>query len=476
MNRVLFVAAEAVPFIKTGGLADVVGSLPKELIRQGADVRIILPKYSDIPAYWQDKMVFLKAINISMGWRRQYCGIFKLEEEGITYYFIDNEYYFKRSGLYGFNDDAERFAYFCRAVLEAMPYLGFAPAILHCHDWHTAVLPVLLKAHYDKQDNYAHLRTVLTIHNIQYQGVFDKAVLSDLLELNEEDYFTDDSLEFYGKVNYLKAGIAFADAITTVSKTYAREILTENGGRQLAGLLRKREGDLCGIINGIDYHLYNPAKDQSIPVNYTFRSISRKQINKARIQEYLGLEVTPGTALISVVTRLVAAKGVDLIATVLDELMALDVQMVVLGTGEEKYESMFRVAAHSYPHRISANIFFDENLAHKIYAGSDLYLMPSLSEPCGISQLIALRYGSVPIVRETGGLKDTIFPYNEYTGEGNGFSFSHYNAQDMLYTIKRALSFYRDEQWQHIVKAAMKSDFSWRRSALEYFALYYRLA
>ncbi len=476
-KKVLFIAAEAVPFAKTGGLADVVGSLPKELIRQGVDVRIIMPKYGDIPTPWREQMVYHKNLEISVGWRRLYCGIERLEHDGITYYFIDNEYYFRRQGLYGFLDDGERFTYFCRAVLEALPHLDFAPDILHCHDWHTAMVPVLLHAHYRGREKYAKLRTVLTIHNVQYQGVFDPVVLDDLLEIDAGEYLTADRLEFFGKVNYLKGGIAFADAVTTVSRTYAWELLTPEGGWQLDGILKKREGDLYGILNGLDYEVYDPAHDKLIDMNYTRRSIGRKQTNKAKLQEYLGLAVEPETMLIAVVSRLVWAKGFDLIAEVLDDILAGDVQIVVLGTGEDKYESMFRVAGDRHPGKLSANIFFDEALAHKIYAAADLFLMPSLHEPCGIGQLIALRYGCVPLGRETGGLKDTILPYNEYNGEGNGFSFANPNAQDMLYTIRRAQGFYRDgEVWPRIVKAAMAADFSWRRSASEYAAVYDRLA
>ena len=473
MKPVLFVAAEAVPFVKTGGLGDVVGSLPKELKNQGGDVRIILPKYEDIPVPWQEKMNYRTNIIVPLGWRRQYCGLIELEHEGLTYYFIDNEYYFKRRGLYGFADDAERFAFFCRAVLEVLPYLGFEPAILHCHDWHTAVLPVLLQAHYRGRPGYAGLRSVLTIHNIDYQGIFDPAVLEDLLELDASEYFTTDKLEFHGKVNYLKGGIACADAITTVSKTYAREILAAGGGGQLDGMLRRRQHDLYGILNGIDYEVYNPEDDNLLYEKYNWRSMERKQANKVKLQESLGLPVNPELPLIGMVTRLVAVKGLDLIAAVLDDLMALDLQVVILGMGEEKYESMFRVAAHRYPEKLSANHYFDDSLAHRIYAASDIYLMPSLSEPCGISQLIALRYGAVPVVRETGGLKDTIVTYDEYTGEGNGFSFASCNARDMLHAINRAISFYRDKEvWPKIMKSAMTSDFGWQRSAAEYAALY----
>ena len=476
MKSVLFVAGEAVPFVKTGGLGDVVGSLPKALIQQGIDVRVILPKYEDIPLIWQEKMVCRKNITVPLGWRKQFCGILQAEHDGVTYYFLDNEYYFKRPGLYGYNDDAERFAFFCRAVLETLPHLDFKPEIIHCHDWHAAILPVLLKAHYADIPYYNGLRTVLTIHNIDYQGIFAKSVLGDLLELDAAAYLTEDRLGFGDQLNYLKGGLSFADVITTVSKTYAQEILTPEGGRQLDKLLRQRRQSLHGIINGIDYEVYDPAADNSLYAKYSQRSPGRKTANKEKLQEHLCLPVNSQVPLIGIVSRLVLAKGMDLIAAVMDDLMALDVQLVVLGTGEEAYESLFRVAAHRYPDKLSANIYFDDPLARRIYAGSDIYLMPSLAEPCGISQLIALRYGSVPVVRETGGLKDTIMAYNEYTGVGNGFSFTAYSAPDMLHTITRVLEFYHDKKgWPKIVKAAMAADFSWRRSALEYTDLYERL-
>ncbi len=475
-TKVLFVAAEAVPFVKTGGLADVAGSLPKELVRQGAEVRLIMPKYGDIPTALAEQMEHMGHLEITLGWRRLYCGIERLEHDGLTYYFIDNEYYFRRQGLYGFLDDGERFSFFSRAVLEVLPYLDFVPDILHCHDWHTAMVPVLLHAHFRWRPPYDRLRTIITIHNIQYQGIFEKGVLGDLLSLDEKEYLTDDRLGFSGRVNYLKGGIAFADAVTTVSPTYAWEILTPEGGWQLDDILKKREAVVSGILNGLDYEVYDPGHDKLLYVSYTRRSIGRKQANKAKLQEYLGLEARPEAMMIAIVSRLVWAKGFDLVAAALEEILAADVQVVVLGTGEEKYESMFRVAGDRHPGKLSANIFFDEALAHKIYAAADLFLMPSLQEPCGIGQLIALRYGCVPLVRETGGLKDTIQPYNEYTGEGNGFSFTHPNAGDMLFTLRRALEFYRDgDVWPRIVKAAMASDFSWRRSAAEYAAVYERL-
>lgn len=470
MTKVLFVAAEAVPFVKTGGLADVIGSLPKELLKEGIDVRVILPKYGDIPDRYREMMTPVVTLDVPMGWRRQYCGIEQLEHQGVTFYFVDNEYYFKRRGLYGYYDDGERFAFYSRAVLESLRHLDFSPDVLHCHDWHTAAVHVLLNAHY--RAFYPRLRTVFTIHNLKYQGVFPPSVLSELLDLGSE-YFTPDKLEFHGAVNYMKGGLAYADMLTTVSRSYAQEIQTPYYGEKVDGLLRARSHQLVGIVNGIDYDVYNPQHDEYIFMPYTWRSTKRKNQNKIKLQEHVGLPINPDVPVLAIVSRLVEAKGLDLIAHVFEEIISQDLQLVVLGTGESHYESMFQVAAYRYPEKVSANIFFDDALAHKIYAGADMFLMPSQFEPCGIGQLIALRYGALPIVRETGGLKDTVQSYNQYTGEGNGFTFANYKAHDMLYTIRWALGLYGDKQvWESIVKNAMKNDFSWRQSAKQYVQLY----
>ena len=341
MKSVLFIAAEAVPFIKTGGLGDVVGSLPKELKRQGVDVRIIMPKYGDIPARKLENLTYITDITVPVGWRSQYCGLLKMEYEGLTYYFIDNEYYFKRRGLYGYYDDAERFAFFSRAVLEVLPYLDFKPDILHCHDWHAAAVPVLLKAHYRHDSDYNDLKTVLTIHNIEYQGIFDRSVLTELLGLDPGEYSSEDALGFNGAVNFLKGGLTFADHITTVSKTYAREIVTPESGWQLDGLLRQRQHDLVGIVNGIDYDVYNPATDNYISLKYTKQSIKRKKQNKEDLQQHMSLPVDPDVPLIGIVSRLVSAKGFDLITEVLDELLEMNVQVVILGTGRRKVREYF---------------------------------------------------------------------------------------------------------------------------------------
>lgn len=476
MVKVLFVAAEAVPFAKTGGLADVAGSLPKQLRNQGADVRVIMPKYSSIPAQYREQLTLKHRTTVTVGWRQQYCGVEALEHEGVPVYFIDNEAYFKRSGLYGYYDDAERFAYFCRAVLEVLPHLDFVPDVIHCNDWHTGMVSVLLNAHYRHDPHYQHIRTIFTIHNLRYQGVFAKEILPDLLGLGWE-YFNTDCLEFYDQVSFMKGGIVFSNVITTVSKTYAEEVQYEYFGEKLEGLLRKRRTDLVGIVNGIDYDVYNPATDSHLAVRYDAGSVNQKYENKVKLQELLGLPVKRGTPLLAIISRLVAPKGLDLIAHILDELITgEDIQLVVLGTGEARYESMFQQAAWKYPHKVSANIHFSEALAHQLYAAADIFLMPSQYEPCGIGQLIALRYGALPVVRETGGLKDTVQPYNKYTGLGNGFSFSNYNAHDLLFTVKKALGLYYDKPvWMKIIQNAMQTDYSWRQSAQQYHSIYRRL-
>lgn len=470
--KVLFAASEAVPFIKTGGLADVIGSLPKELTRQGLDVRVILPKYGDIPAVFQKAMTKVITFDVYIGWRKQYIGIEMLQHDGVTFYFVDNEYYYKRPGIYGYGDEAERFGFFCKGVIEALPLLDFQPDVIHCHDWQTGMIPVLLKAHYQHLPFYSEMKTMSTVHNLKYQGVFDQSLLKDLFGLSD-DHFTGTALELHGGASFLKGGLLYSDQITTVSQTYAEEIQTPFYGESLDSLLRHRKDQLTGIVNGIDYDVFDPMTDSHLVVNYR-DSIPKKQQNKLALQERLGLPVNADVPMIALVTRLVQQKGLDLIQHVISEILALDIQLVVLGTGDYGYEQMFRYAAQTHPDKVSAQIYFDESLAHQIYAASDLFLMPSQFEPCGIGQLIALRYRSVPIVRETGGLKDTVQPYNEFTGEGTGFTFSNYNAHDMLHIIRRAVFFYKNdrEAWLKIQQNMKKGDFSWKKSAQQYIALY----
>ncbi|MFF2015124.1 glycogen synthase GlgA [Paenibacillus sp. NPDC058177] len=471
--KVLFAAAEGHPFIKTGGLADVIGALPKALKGAGVDVRVIMPKYRGIPEKFTSQLQPVTVVNVPVGWRSQYCGIERLVHDGITVYFIDNEYYFGRDAIYGYMDDGERFAFFNRAVLECLPAIDFQPDVLHCHDWHAAVIPLLLQGHYRHNPFYSDIRTVFTIHNLLYQGVFPYEVLSELLGL-DSNYFL--GVEYYGNVNYMKGGLVYSDYITTVSPTYAEEIRTPYYGYGLDGLLNERAGSLSGIVNGIDTKSYNPASDPHIFTRYR-SNLAKKAENKVGLQQELGLPVNPQVPLVAMVTRLVDSKGLDLVTRVLDELLYNDeFQFVVLGTGDESYERWFREAAWRYPDKVSSQITFSEGLSRKIYAASDLFLMPSKFEPCGISQLLALRYGSIPVVRETGGLNDTVHSYNEVTGEGNGFTFKDYNAHDMMHTLRRGISTYNQpEHWKRITKNAFAGDYSWNVSAQQYIDIYKRI-
>lgn len=474
MVRVLLVASEAVPFAKSGGLGEVIGSLPKALSSAGADVRVVMPKYWDIPEEYKQQMIHQGSVTVPLGWRRQYCGISKLEHKGTIFYFVDNEYYFKRSGYYGYIDEAERFAFFCRAVLESLNLMDFRPDIIHCHDWQTSLVPVFLRAFYENVPGYKEMKMALTIHNLKFQGIFPHVVLSDILDLSER-YFTSDKLEFYGQVNFLKGGIVFSDMLTTVSPGYAEEIKYPFFGEYLDGLIRQYEYKLYGILNGIDYQEYDPATDPRIYENFTLYR-QGKRANKLKLQEELGLVVKEDIPLLAMVTRLTSQKGLDLILHILDELLSQNVQLVILGAGDQNYEYVLKDKAYNYHNKFRLNLEFNERLARCIYAASDIFLMPSLFEPCGIGQMIALRYGSIPIVRETGGLKDTVWSYNEASGEGNGFTFQHYNAHDFLYTIKRALHCYNNQEvWDRIVNNARTMDYSWEKSARVYHDLFLKL-
>lgn len=470
--KVLFAVSECGPFAKSGGLADVAGSLPKELKSLGTDIRVILPKYGTIAEEFKSEMKKVKEFTVSVGWRNQYCGIEELTHQGVTFYFVDNEYYFKRENLYGYFDDGERFAYFNRAVLETLEQLNFFPDVLHCHDWHTAMIPYLLRTEYYKRTGYGLMRTVFTIHNLQFQGIFPKEVLGDLLGMDYNS-FQSGHLEFFGNINYMKGALVAADKITTVSPTYKEEIQTPVYGEKLDGLLRARKEDLIGILNGIDEDFYNPAKDPLIYQTYTVNNLQKKAVNKSEIQHHFGLPQSARTPLLVMITRLTRQKGLDLVKCVLREILQEDLQVIILGTGDYEYEEHLRQAARIYPEKLKVHTGFNEGLAHKLYAAADLFLMPSQFEPCGLGQLIAMKYGAIPIVRETGGLNDTITSWNEFTGKGNGFSFTHFNAHDMLYTIKRALSVYHDSNsWNSIVKQAMEMDYSWAQSAYSYNQLY----
>ena len=475
MKKVLFVSSESVPFIKTGGLADVVGSLPKYFDKNKYDVRVMLPKYMCMKDEWKDKLSYRLHFYMDLNWRQQYVGLLELQYEGITFYFIDNEYYFNGSKPYGdIAYDIEKFAFFSKAALSALPLLDFRPDIIHCHDWQTGLVPIYLDNFRYNNEFFRGIKTVITIHNLKFQGIWDKKTVMDITGLPAY-YFSPDKLEAYDNANYLKGGLVYADAITTVSNTYAEEIKTPFYGEGLDGLLRARSHDLRGIVNGIDYGEFNPETDKNIVKAYNAVNFRKEKVkNKRALQEELGLRVDDKKMMIGLVSRLTDQKGLDLIAYVMDELCQDDIQFVVLGTGEERYENMFRHFDWKYGDKVSANIYYSDALSHKIYAACDAYLMPSLFEPCGLSQLIALRYGTVPIVRETGGLKDTVQPYNEYESTGTGFSFTNYNAHEMLNTIRYAEHIYYDRkrEWNKIVDRAMATDYSWKVSAGKYQEMY----
>lgn len=476
MKKILFVASEGVPFIKTGGLADVVGSLPKCIDREYFDVRVMIPRYTCMKPQMQEKLSYLAHFYLDFNWKEEYVGILEAEVEGIKYYFIDNEGYFGGFKPYGDNAlfEVEKYAFFSKAALSALPVIGFQPDIIHCHDWQTGLIPVYLKERFHGGDFFRNMKSVMTIHNLKFQGKWDVKSVKNITGLPDY-YFTADKLEAYKDANLLKGGLVFADAITTVSNTYAEEIKTAFYGEGLDGLMNARSHDLRGIVNGIDYEEFDPATDPYIEYKYdavNFRKEKAK--NKRALQKELGLAEDEKRFMIGIVSRLTDQKGFDLIAYIMDELCQDSVQIVVLGTGEERYENMFRHFDWKYADKVSANIYYSEALSHKIYAASDAFLMPSLFEPCGLSQLISLRYGTVPIVRETGGLKDTVWPYNEYESTGTGFSFVNYNAHEMLGTIRYAEKIYYDRkrEWNKIVDRAMAADFSWHVSALKYQEMY----
>ncbi|WP_306220222.1 glycogen synthase GlgA [Cohnella sp. WQ 127256] len=470
----MFAASEAMPLVKTGGLADVIGALPKALANRGVDVTVVLPKYGEIPKAITDAVVTIAVIEVQLGWRRQYCGIQEVTVEGIRYLLIDNEFYFKRGYLYGYGDEAERFAFFSFAVLEMLGKLEQLPDIIHCHDWQTGLIPFLLRTRYAYHPGYQHIRTVFTIHNLQYQGVYSRELLQDLLATGD-DSFTEDSLDFYGAGSCMKAGLRFADKLSTVSNTYAHEIQTPEYGEKLDGVIRQRSHDLWGIVNGIDTEVYDPMNDPHIAVPYR-NSQAKKRQNKTALQQELGLPIDETIPMIGIVSRLTGQKGFDLIGEAMPELMKENIQLVILGSGEPGIEANLREALLKYRNKIALWFGFNEGLARRVYAASDMYLMPSRFEPCGLSQLIALRYRTVPIVRETGGLRDTVEPYNEYTGTGTGFTFGPATTHDLLYTVRRALAFYeKEEHWTRVVANGAKKDYGWESSARLYYKLYREL-
>ncbi|MDD4316243.1 MAG: glycogen synthase GlgA [Clostridia bacterium] len=470
--KILFAASEAGPFIRTGGLGDVSGALPIALAKEEQDVRVILPLYDSIPAKYRQTMLFLGSTIVTLGWRHQYAGVFTQSINNVQYYFIDNEYYYKRKGLYGHFDDGERFAFFSKAILDVLPLIGFYPDIIHCNDWQTGLLPVLLDSFYRDNKNYADTKTVFTIHNIEFQGKMDRSCISDVFGI-PESYRK--AAEYDNKANMLKAGIEQSNIVTTVSETYAKEIMDPYFAYGLENILQKRSYKLTGIVNGIDTDLYNPLKDESLFQRYSEKSLVRKQKNKVGLQELVDLPAAE-KPLIGMVTRLTNQKGLDIIMEVIEEMLEMDIQLVILGTGDWKYENALTELSKKYPAKLAVIINFSRDIASKIYGGADMFLMPSRFEPCGLSQLIAMRYGNIPIVRETGGLKDTVIPYNPVSGEGTGFTFKSYNALDMLDAIKRAIAVYGDKkQWQALMRNAMERDYSWKEQAKKYIRLYQSL-
>lgn len=466
-RKILFVASEARPFIATGGLADVIGSLPQAIAKDPAyDVRVILPLYSDIKPEYRRKISYMGNLYVPLGWRSQYCGVFSYEQDGVTFYFVDNEYYFKRPGCYGYYDDGERFAFFSRSVMEILPFIGFYPDILHCHDWQAALSIIYLKTIYCHRPEYQFIRTLFTIHNIEYQGKYSLDILEDLFGIPASERYL---VEYEGCINLMKGAIECCEKFSTVSPTYANEIKSAQYAHGLQDIICKNWFKLTGILNGIDVSAYNPETDPQLFKNYTADDFSGKQVCKSELQKMLGLPVKD-VPIIAMISRLVSHKGLELVKTVAEDILHEDVQFVLLGTGDYAYEEYFRDLGKRYEGKASVNIAFNGDLSKKIYSGADIFLMPSVSEPCGLSQMIASRYATVPVVRETGGLYDSIKPYGS---GGNGFTFASCNPYDMLYVIHEALDTYKNrEAWENLMKKAATTDFSWLRSAEEYKRLY----
>lgn len=471
--KILMVGAESVPFASSGGLGDVMGSLPaaiKKNMTEDDDIRVVLPLYEITKEKFGKKLTFVKKINVKLAWRNQYCGIFEYVYNDVIYYFIDNEYYFRRKELYGCFDDGERFAFFSKAILEIMSALDYYPDILHANDWHTALSVVYLKCIYSYQEKYRNIKALYTIHNIDYQGIFDFSLYEDIFDL---ECCNKSIFEFDGNINLTKAAIVCADMVSTVSENYANEIQYEYFSGRLHYILNMYSSKVCGILNGIDTDYYNPSKDKTIAKKFDFKHINNKAVCKRELQRICGLKEEPNIPIIAVVSRLASHKGFDLIRRVFDDIIYENVQFVLLGTGETNYENFFKYQKSRNLKNVSINLAFDKDFAKKIYAGADIFLMPSKSEPCGLSQMIASVYGTVPVVREVGGLYDSIKPYNEYTGEGNGFTFKNYNAHEMLNVLRYALSIYSEKKrWMELVENVMSVDFSWTKSAEKYMDLY----
>lgn len=466
--KILYAASEAAPFAASGGLADVAGSLPEALQQEGAECRVILPLYGSIDSKWRSEMKFLLYFDVPLGWRRQYCGVFSLEREGVTYYFLDNEFYFKREALYGFFDDGERFAFFSKAVLETLTHLDYAPDVIHCNDWQTAMIPVFLNVFYRDVPKLHEVHTVFTIHNIQYQGQYDLLVAGDVCGLPD---WARGKVEYGNDCNMMKGAIEESERVTTVSPTYAGEILDPYYGHHLEYFLREKRWKLRGILNGIDTKFYDPANDPNIAAAYDADHPAGKAVNKAALQKELGLPEKADVPVLAMVSRLVAHKGFDLVSYIFDEMAAQEVQIVILGSGEDRYETFFAEMQRRYPEKVRFVRGFIPSLARRFYAGADFFLMPSQSEPCGLSQMLALRYGTIPIVRETGGLADSITDWDSAEG-GNGFTFQSYNAHDMMGAVRRALGLFYSPSWETAVETALRCDFSWQASAKQYLELY----
>ena len=475
--KVLFASFEAAPFSKTGGLGDVAGSLPRYFDPEECEVRLILPKLSSIPREYQERMVYIDNFNVPLGWRNCYCGLFEYQYENVKIYFLDNEYYFKRGNIYGEFDDGERVAFFSKAVLETLLHLpDFMPDVIHCNDWHTSLIPVYLNETYRHINGFEYVKTMLTIHNLKFQGQFSEYVIGDVCGLHGTDADRQMRVED-GSANYMLGGLRYADIISTVSPTYADEICTPAFGEGLDWLFRERRDRLHGILNGVDYNVYDPHTDPHIPFHYSESAMGGKTKDKKALQEELGLEVNADRMLLAIVTRLTEQKGIDLITYNLPWIAESGAQLVVLGTGEERYVRALTHFAGIKPDTFAARIEFSEPLSRRIYAGADAFLMPSQFEPCGLSQIISMRYGTLPIVRETGGLKDTVTAYNKFTGEGTGFSFANFNAHELRGAICEALELYGDhKKWSALRRQAMAADFSWNASAARYLEIYRQLA
>ena len=474
--KILFASPEVAPFIKTGGLADVAGSLPQALAREGHEVKVILPLHQGVGEEWRSQMTFQKNFNVTLAWRQVYCGIFELEREGVTFWFVDNEYYFKRHQIYGHYDDCERFAYFSRAVIETPSQMDWAPDIIHCNDWQTALVPIYLLEDKYRFPHLANAKSVFTIHNIEYQGRYGEQVLEDIIGLSRS-YFNEGMLSYYNDVNLMKGAIMASNYVTTVSPTYAQELRTPFYARGMDGVINEQSFKLQGIINGIDVDLYDPAKHPGLTANFSAEALAEgKAACKAALQKEVGLTVDPNVPIIACISRLVGHKGFSMVTEALNEIMGMNVQMVVLGTGDWQFEEAFRQAQEQYPDRFAARLTYSAPLSNMIYAGADIFLMPSVSEPCGLSQIIAMRFGTIPVVRETGGLKDTVTPYEPLTGEGRGFTFTDINAADMVWALRDAVNLYQEDKdaWQTLQKSGMTADFSWDNSAKQYLDIYNR--